>query len=178
MVERRAGGETGIARVEWIEAEAIWEWMSSAAGQWSRPLLEEAARRNPFRKPVRLEEEARRPVLFRLEYKDGFRAAGLIISPSGTGWSFACKGQGATGIDSTFFGLADKGRPLPHFDGLVKCIEDMFVTGKPVYPVERTLLTTGALALLFQSRKRKQALETPELAIAYRAAKDVYFQRS
>jgi hypothetical protein len=59
-------------------------------------------------------------------------------------------------------------RPLPHFDGLVSRIEEMFVTGKPPYPVERTLLTTGILAHLFDSKvKRYQRIETPALGIRY-----------
>ena len=31
-------------------------------------------------------------------------------------------------------------------------VEDMFVTGRPRYPVERTLLVTGALEALMESR--------------------------
>lgn len=177
MVERRAGGETGIASVEWIEGDAVWKWLAGP-GQWSRPLIEEAVKRNPSRKPVPLEEEARRPVMFVLHYADGLRAAGFIIGPSGASWTFAARYQGSPQIHSTYFGLNPPGRPLPHFDGLVKCIEDMFVSGRPVYPVERTLLTTGALAQLFQSRARQTRLETPELAVRYRVPKDVFFQRS
>ena len=75
-------------------------------------------------------------------------------------------------------GWSSRGATLPHFDGLVDCIEEMFVTGKPVYPVERTLLTTGALAFLFESRVRKERVATPELAVAYRAPRHAYFQRS
>ena len=53
----------------------------------------------------------------------------------------------------------------------------MFATGKPLYPVERTLLTTCALAMLFESRG-KGPLRTPMLNIRYRTPKDAYFQRS
>lgn len=178
MVERRAGGETGIAQVEWIEGDAVWEWLKSEQGKWSRPLLDEAAKRNPFRKPLSLENEAKDPVLFRLQYKDGFKAAALIVGPSGAEWSFACQRKNAKEIESTFFGLTQKARPLPHFDGLVYCIEDLFLTKTPAYPVERTLLTTGALALLFQSKKAKRSIETPELAITYRVPQKVFFQKA
>jgi hypothetical protein len=75
-------------------------------------------------------------------------------------------------------GFTGEGRALPHFDGLVKCIEDLFVTRKPVYPVERTLLTTGILAFAFDSQEKKARVETPELNVRYRVPKDVYFQRS
>ncbi|HUQ92998.1 MAG TPA: hypothetical protein VM120_15055, partial [Bryobacteraceae bacterium] len=133
---------------------------------------------NPMRKPVPLEEEALRPVLFLLNYKDGLRTASLIIRPSGAHWTFACQRKGSAQIESTLFGLTQRSRTLPHFDGLVKCIEDMFISGKPGYPVERTLLTTGALSFLFQSKKQGKRLETPELDVRYRAVKNTYFQRS
>jgi hypothetical protein len=179
MIERRAGGETGIAAVEWIAGSKVWDFLKGE-GAWARPLLDEAAKRNPQRPQVPLEQEAKDPVLFLLQYADGLRAAGLILGPSGAQWSFACrrKGTGAA-IESTLFGLSQQTRTLPHFDGLVHCMEEMFVTGKPLYPVERTLLTTGALALLFQSKKAGRRLETPELgAIRYRAPKNTYFQRA
>lgn len=177
MVERRQGGETGIEWVEWMEGDAIWRWLSGE-GSWARPLIDEAVRRNPLRKPVTIEEEARRPVLFRLQYRDGMPAVALILAPSGSPWTFAARRRNSTEIDSCFFGLKERGRPLPHFDGLVKCIEDMFVTGKPAYPVERTLLTTGALALLFESKKRLARVKTPELAISYQSPKEIFVQKS
>ncbi len=46
MVERRAGGETGVSWVEMIEGEAVWRWRDGP-GKWSRPLLEAALSRNP-----------------------------------------------------------------------------------------------------------------------------------
>jgi tRNA A37 threonylcarbamoyladenosine synthetase subunit TsaC/SUA5/YrdC len=54
----------------------------------------------------------------------------------------------------------------------------MFITGKPLYPVERTLLTTGTLAFLFDSRMAKKRLMTPQLSIAYRAPQHAYFQKA
>ena len=47
-------------------------------------------------------------------------------------------------------------------------IEELFRNGKPNYPVKRTLLTTGALAFLMDSRIGGHLrLETPDLSIAY-----------
>lgn len=70
-----------------------------------------------------------------------------------------------------------EGRPLPHFDGLVRCIEELFVTGRPVYPVERTLLTTGILACALESRYQKKRLRPLDLNVVYRAPRNCYFQR-
>jgi hypothetical protein len=78
----------------------------------------------------------------------------------------------------THFGQVPGHRDLPHFDGLTACIEELFVTGKAVYPAERTLLTTGMLAMAFESREKKTRIDTPQLAIRYKAPDDTFFQRS
>jgi hypothetical protein len=54
----------------------------------------------------------------------------------------------------------------------------MFLTGKLEDPVERTLLTTGALSYLMESAYRgHQRIETPELKIRYTAPAKSYFAR-
>ena len=51
---------------------------------------------------------------------------------------------------------------------LLRAIEQMFQTGKAVYPIERTLLTTGILdAALHSLAAKSKQLDTPELAVAY-----------
>lgn len=90
---------------------------------------------------------------------------------------FAAKLQGRAEPLATCFGESG-GRPLKHFDGLVDCIEEMFVTGKPVYPVERTLLTSGALDFLMESLHQGRRIKTPELKTPYRAPARAYFQRT
>ena len=55
------------------------------------------------------------------------------------------------------------------FSPLVNHIEQMFLTGKPTYPVERTLLTTGPDGGRRgqPATRSRQRYETPHLAIAY-----------
>jgi len=61
MVERRAGGETGIESVEWLEGDAVWRWRDSDKGRWSIPLLRAAFARNRSVKEGRPEDNARNP---------------------------------------------------------------------------------------------------------------------
>ncbi len=178
MVERRAGGETGIRFVEMLANDAVWRWRDSEDGGWSKPLLEAALERSPRRRQGQLEELVRNPALFVIEYNDGLRAACYLLNGAVSNWAFAAKRKDASAIESCAFGLPDRSRPLPHFDGLVYCIEQLFVTGKPLYPVERTLLTTGALSFLFESKKTGKRVMTPELAVTYRAPARTFFQKA
>jgi hypothetical protein len=177
MVERRAGGETGIAAVQFVEGDAVWKWRDSEQGRWSAPLLEAALATNSRTRPGRMEDNVKRPVLFLLEYRDGLRAVAYLLQGHASNFLFSAKLRGEQQVRAANFGIVGEGRPLAHFDGLVHGIEEMFVTGKPLYPVERTLLTTGALALLFESKDGGRR-ETPELRIKYKAPKDTFFQRA
>jgi hypothetical protein len=65
------------------------------------------------------------------------------------------------------------------FSPLVNNMEQMFLTGKTPYPIERTLLTTGLTAAgvdsLYEDQKR---LKTPHLAIHYQPSPGSTFWRS
>jgi hypothetical protein len=176
MVERRSGGETGVASVEMLEGNAVWRWQDSEAGRWSVPLLREALARSPAVRPGRMEDNCKQPVLFLVKYSDGLEAALYMLNGHSSSWAFAAEVDGR--VMSTYFGQVPQTRDLPHFDGLTHAIEELFVTGQPLYPVERTLLTTGILAFLFDAKERGERVATPELAIRYQPPKDTFFQRS
>lgn len=168
MVERRKGAETGVRAVQMIEGEEVWKWRDSA-GAWSKPLLQEAIARLPEKKSGMLEASVEQPILFLVDYVDGLRSCVYILNGFTSHWAFAAQPRGTPAPQSCFFNMGHRKRPLPHFDGLVNAIEDLFTTGRPGYPVERTLLSTGTLAHLFDSKRAGgKRIETPELAISYR----------
>ena len=177
MIERRQGGETGVAAVETLQGPAVWQWRDGA-GRWSAPLLDAALRRSPKTRPGRPEDNVKNPVVFLVTYRDGLQAAVYMLNGHVQSFLFAAQLAGRRDPVSSHFGLVDQGRPLPHFDGLVHCIEELFVSGRPVYPVERTLLTTGTLSFALESRYQKKRLVTPDLNVTYRPPKDCFFQRA
>jgi hypothetical protein len=176
LVERRKGGETGVREVEMIESNAVWPWLDGQ-GAWARPLIEAAYATDPNSSAMGLKERAKDPVIFRVQYRDGVKAAALILTPSRIGRTVALRVAGRPEPLRTLFSPKTD-RPLPHFDGLVRCIEEMFITGKEQYPPERTLLTTGILSHLFASRREKGPVATPGLAISYRAPDKAWYQKT
>ncbi len=174
MVERRKGGETGVREVEMIEGDQVWAWMEGQ-GSWARPLVESAFSSGPSSQKGTLRSQAKDPIVIRMDYNDGFKAAALLLSPSQVDWTFAARLEGqAEPIHTLFWPHTD--RPLPHFDGFVRCAEETFATGKELYPPDRTLLTTGVLSFAFESRRRKAPVATPELDVTYQTPEDVYYQ--
>jgi len=176
MLERRQGGETGVASVEWIEGRGAIDRWKAGEGAWVQPLWEEAVKRSG--EPPQTDGGGREPVLFLVNYRDGVNLAAFMMPRSGNGRVFAAREKGSSAVLSTSFGPATRGRPLPHFDGLAYCIEELFTTGKALNPPERTVLTTGALSFLFESRRARRRIDTPELSIAYRAPEKAWVQTS
>ena len=165
MVERRDGGETGVSRVQCLEGEAVWE--AGAADRWPRDLFEAAVECIEVKESGDPREVCDKPAVFLLEYADGLRAATFMLGGFTSGWAYAWRRDGGS-IDAAEFFLA--GDPHPHFSYLSLNAQDLFLTGKAAYPVERTLLVSGVLEALLESRHRGHvALDTPHLGISYRS---------
>ena len=166
MVERRKGYETGIAAVECREGDDVWKFTDK--NSWANQLMREAVKRCEGAKP----ERPKSPTLFILEYRSGLTAAVYMLDGQINQFAFAAQ----TPVVSTEMWLQPVGY-YNHFSGLVYYIEKLLVTGRPAYPVERTLLTTGALAALMDSCFEHRRIETPYLDIAYTpTAESLYSQ--
>jgi len=168
MVERRQGGETGVAAVRCLEGPAVWQWLrdNPQMGQLARTAGE--AIREPAGPWDRVAELAPEPIAFVIRYRDGLDAVVLILNGYTTSWGYAALSEGQ--VQATEFFL-QPGWPYAHFSYLSLNMEEMFVTGVPVYPVERTLYTTGMLAAAMDSRYLGHVVvPTSELDIHYQPA--------
>jgi hypothetical protein len=172
VVEARKGGETGVSSVQFLAGDALWD--AAEAGLWS-PALADAAMAAEIGpgKPA-LRELVKTPPFnaqplhgLLLTYRDGLRATVLRVGSSGTRWNFAClvEGDPAPRATSFYTGPWDN-RNL--FKALSHAIQTHFRDRRAPYPVERTLLTTGALDAAMDSRASSgKAVATPHLEFSY-----------
>ena len=164
MVERRLGGETGVKSVQCLEGEDVWK--AADQGRWSLDLLNAALERIEKKSPNKPRDSATHSAVFLIEYEDGLRGAVLMLP--GFVEEFAFPGRINNDLVSTLFRLGGETSFFGHFGYLTHNIQKMFLTGKPTYPGERILLTTGILSRAMDSRYRQHRQEsTPELKIRY-----------
>ena len=168
LVERRAGGETGITRVRCVTGPEVW-----TSDLYDQQLLAETLDRLWDRRRLNrgksIEELVKEPVMFVIEYRDGLRASVLTLNGAVAEWACAWKYEDGSkpAVESTLFSFPEA-RPYFGFAHQLRGIEFMFQTGKPAWPVERTLLTSGALdAVLRSKRDGGDWLETPWLDVSY-----------
>jgi hypothetical protein len=158
FAERRQGGETGVRAVQALQGDAMWQ--AARKGLWNQELLAAAVAPVPAKKG-RLEESDRDATVFVVEYADGLRGAAYISARHVAEFAAAVQPAGSMPAGTCFY------LPKPqrdHFSFLSNHIEKMFLTGQSSYPVERTLMTTGMLAFLMDSRHQgSRRLPTPEL---------------
>jgi hypothetical protein len=192
MVERRKGGETGV---EWIQAyrgENFWK--AQKEGVWPDDLFQAALCRSHTLVPARegfndimptvddMKRIVRNPVAYRYKHSDGLMCTMILMSGLIRDFNFSARLEGSNNIFSTqmYLPMPDGRTTLANFfSPLVNNAEKMYLTGKPTYPVERTLLTTGlthgGVESLFLKEKR---FETPHLNIRYQPTKESTFWRT
>lgn len=161
LTERRKGGETGVRAVQCLQNDDCWNFLASEA--WVGKLFEAAIARSETRKPGDMKSLVKTPTAFVIDYRDGLRAAAFLMTGLVSDFTAAVDIPGQTEPFSTLMKL-QAGRPHHHFGCLVQNIEKMFETGKPPYPVERTMLTSAILDFALESRiQGYKKLPTPAL---------------
>ena len=169
LLERRRGGETGVAAVCAVRGEKIRK--SELAGDWSTELFAAARRLMPGNpEDTKAWNPGADSAAYLIEHRDGLRSAVVIANGLAGHFSTALRIKGTAEPVGTCFRLQE-GPPFGHFAYLVRAIDQTFHTGKSAWPVERTLLTTGILDRVMHSLANDGLrLETPELAVNYSAA--------
>ncbi|MCC7498431.1 MAG: hypothetical protein IT160_12690 [Bryobacterales bacterium] len=180
FMERRKGGETGVKAVQMITGDAVWK--AGDEGRWSKDLLRSAISRSdtPQGHAVldgrtedmvglgEVQRLAKDPAAYFIEYNDGVKATLLMLNGVVADYNVAVRIKGMP-PQAVQFLLT----PVPNVTYsacLVSKIEEMIMTGRAPYPVERTQLVSGVLeACLTSKLMNQQRLETPNLAVSYRA---------
>jgi hypothetical protein len=167
MMERRKGGETGVRAVQYLDGKEAWE--AARAGKWDRALLDAALAKVPVseRGKGKVEEEDAKALVYLIEYRDGLQTAAYISPVHCQEFAFAGRAKGQAAPLTCWFELPKPQRD--HFSFQAQAVARMMVTGKPSYPVERTLLTTGLVdAVLTSKLNGHQRVETRELDVNYK----------
>ena len=183
MSERRRGGEVGIRSVQSLRDEECWNAIASRDST-SRLVVSALCRSHNL--PVengyptdRITIDWARGALpsiygYFIEHLDGFRTAIFMTEirdfnyaglRSDTDEIIGCQmmlpmpGSNATTAD--------------FFNPLTMHVDEMIVTGKTTYPIERTLLTSGMVIAGVESLHKSGAvIATPTMAIAYKAPRE------
>jgi hypothetical protein len=186
MAERRSGGETGVKSLQAIRGDAVWKAMEAKA--WDPRLFEACLCRSQtlaqtetanHRYPTaeQMRKWVKEPVAYLFEYIDGAKATMLLMNGLVGDFTFAARLKGQKELLSTLFYLPPNPNVV-YSAALMSKAEEMFLTGKPPYPIERTLLTTGLVEAGVKSLAAGKRLETPHLVIRYQASRESQFART
>src|SRR5436309_1461564 len=192
MAERRRGGETGVVALQALRGEPVWKAMQAGswqAGGWDPELFAACLSRTQtlgqaragfghrYPADVEIRKLVKDPVAYRFEYADGVKATMLLMNGLVNDFTFAARLAGRSEPLSTLFYLPPQPN-VTYSAELMNRVENMFVTGKAQFPVERTLLTTGLVAAGMKSLASGQKrIETPHLAVRYQAPRESMFAR-
>jgi hypothetical protein len=163
IVERRAGGETGVAAITTLEGDAVWE--AGKQGLWSRKLFDAAIAAVPGNEGVIPEDEIPEPIIFLVEYLDGLKASVFLVDGLMQQFASAIKINGEIQACINYVQMKP---PYGHGTFLLRQWEALVLDGVSPIPAERTLLATAMTDFgMRSSHQGNVRIAAPELAIAY-----------
>lgn len=178
VIERRAGGESGVAAITVYRDDDVWR--QADAGRWSDDLMQAAIDAIKNENPAKVtdgdvrknssdyEGEGAGPTAICIETLDGMRMTQLNLSGHISSWGLAMRVENQAQIIATAPVVDDAAHFHAHFATMSNMIEQTFLAGQPPFAPQRSLITTGLTALAMQARATPGVrLETPQLAIAY-----------
>jgi hypothetical protein len=166
IVEKRKGGETGVASIQSFRGNKVWELRDQ--GVWSQELLDTALARTESRNEGKPEDLLEDPILFLIDYRDGLKGRLLMGDGLIRSWVVAASRKNSGEILSTECRI--QFHLHGHWGFMARNFENLVADGTLPNPAERTLLTTGILSFAMDSLyDNARLIETPELAIEYKA---------
>lgn len=165
FMERRRGGETGVKSVQMLRGESVWK--AAEEGRWSWQLMEAALKHCQSLNVGPVKSNVSDPLAVLIEYQDGTRGTVLNLIEQTSEFGFA--GRIAGEKQPLACNLFLPSPPAANFfNPLTYHIEQLFLTGRPSYPVERTLLTSTLCDLALQSlHDGGRVVMAPALAVSY-----------
>jgi hypothetical protein len=191
MSERRRGGEVGIESVHAVRGADLWKLVAAPERATTRRLLVAALCRS-HSLPVeegyvddRINVEWAQRVLpetlaYFIQHRDGFRTTLFLANIKDFNYA-GLRGDTGEIISCQMF------LPMPGYSGttadffnpLTRYIEDMMLTNRAAYPIERTLLTSGMTLAAVDSIHRGYApVLTPDMAVHYQGPRESTFWRN
>ena len=190
MVERRAGGETGVAAVQALRGDAVWRMLDGSPRQLggcdselfkaclsrSHTLAQPESYSHRYPTPQQMRQFVQSPIAYRIEYTDGLFATMFLMNGLVNDFTFAARLDTGETM-STLFQLPPNPNVV-YSAALMSHAEQMFLTGRAQYPVKRTLLTSGLVEACLRSLSRNQVrMATPQLNVSYRAPRQSLYWR-
>ena len=119
-------------------------------------------------------EHATEPAAFLVEHRDGLRTTVLMLGGYIETWAYAARVDGQ--VHGTCFNLVREGNHA-HFGYLCHNIQRFFLSGVAPYPPDRTLLVTGIVDAVMNSRyEGHRKIETPWLDVAYTSYEEMPYR--
>ena len=130
MVERRAGGETGVKSVEGLKGDDVWKAIDS--GKISQKLVDAACETIQDKETGNMREIVKIPYAVIVNYADGTKGTIMMLDKYvKTGWAYSA--NTSKGIVATEFVLSG-GPTYAHFSYLALNIQKFIVSG-PTAPI-------------------------------------------
>jgi hypothetical protein len=169
LLERRRGGETGVASVTAITGPRIGPALAAALP--SVDLLAAALGTLGLTPPDALAFVSdTADDLFLILYNDGTHLTVVNLDlPGGHRIGGAIRGGDRCLALEAWFGDPDHG----NFTFLTRQIESLVIDRRAPYPIGRTLLTTGVMEAALRARTERRTIPTPHLSVRYQAPESV-----
>lgn len=168
LLEKRAGGESGIRQVQFLDGADLWQTVQP--GTWSWPLLAAAISRSdsPQGDPVRdgrtqdlvglglVPKLARQPRGWLLRHADGLQSMVLVLDGVVADFNLALRTSAGKTLSTQLYHP-----PAPaqhHFSRLAGWIEDYFRTAQPPWPAQRNLRVAALLEAFSELHASRQTV--------------------